>query len=185
MTNEMNEFQLDYTAEEINEKLGMVKDMTETNARLDTANEKLDELLVRTSFRIESGVYTAEEDQVGTATTNIQVEIPCTVGAKLIVFKADDATYGVISELTGTLWCVGVICQAVTTLPLGKVNNFRHWSFQVQMDDSTTSPKPLFENTLFYDGTTDGRVWFPVKAVKAGTYNWTAYYWDDPSDATA
>ena len=141
-------------------------------------NTKLDELMasVNSGFRMESGVYTVDAD--APYVSGVPVKIPCSSGAKILVFKPDgDAntgTYKAIMDDKTDLWTIGVLgncLAAVSLLTWGTRGVVCRYAKQTNGSYSANEMGVTCNNT---DGFS-----FTVAALKAGTYNWTAYYWNE------
>lgn len=142
-------------------------------------NEKLDALVLSASFRMQTGTYTVATDITETTT----ISIPGTSGAKLLLFQADDTTYAAIKSIAegdamrGHDWTVGVLAQILSEFNFGGKTR----CYIAYMDELTYNSKtywqPADKTVLCANG--DGGFSFSVFALKAGKYNWTAYYWDE------
>lgn len=171
--------------------MGKVVDMTETNAKLDelsgdvsegmsSINEKLDMLLggsvePTNGFRSESGSMVLDANALpASGKTTIAVDVPCSDGAKICVFMPDDKTLSdILATDDGTKWLVGFIGQVIVQIPFGANKLMRYWSYAMSMNDNIPShSQAMAENT---DGFR-----FGCNCLKKGTYNWTAYYWNEP-----
>ena len=158
---------------------GEVVDMTETNEKIDafaeSTNGKLDALLqsVGSGFRVETGVYTAEED-AGVSINNKTaiVELPCK-GVKILVFTPDDDTSTSILATTSGTWLVGFVGQALKKIPYMDKNYLQCGGYLSNINDGTL----VNTGAMIIDA--DNGAKFGVAGIKAGTYNWTAYYWND------
>lgn len=162
-----------------------VVDMTEVN-------EKLDTILQGVSFREVKGQLVVNAatgadiiyaDGTIDATTgdlipvegksSLKVKLPIPNGARIVCIKADAETEAAIKK-TQTHYFV----QATIDFgPIGYLlmeNLFPtiNWGYK----ESTSNWNYIQGNTQFYN--TDGLT-FGVSRLKAGTYNWTAYYWND------
>lgn len=164
-----------------------VIDMTETNEKLDGLAESMEVLLNRTSFRMEKGVYTVANDLSGAQT----VQVPCASGANLLVFMPDDATRDIITATgaTRTPWFLGLVAQRLVQFPYQRANYFMYRSYMSMMKYNETDTSGAFvpsdhgaeaNNVGGVDG--NGNPYgfsFPCIGLKAGNYNWTAYYWNE------
>ena len=160
------------------EKKEFVYILEKENVMLKSIDNRLETILNATNsgFHTESGMLEVAADSAEVT----PVTIPCTNGAKLLVVKADDATYADIMATDGSVqWMLGYACQRISTIHNDlTVPQFRGWitfpvfvsdQNQVAVDSATTSVRA---------NDTDGFK-FNTFAVKAGKYNWTAYYWND------
>lgn len=156
------EFYENYVASE-------VVDMTETNGKIDALAELLNRSL---SFHTETGVYTVDADLTGSQ----QIKVPCTSGAKVLVFMPDDATKEAILNTTGTAWLVGAVGQVIVKVPNGTKEAYRgHMILMTEESDGSYKPR---DKTGTSCNNEDGFL-FVCGGIKAGTYNWTAYYWNE------
>lgn len=152
---------------------GKVVNMSEVNNKLD--------ILVRSaSFRTESGTIVLEEDMLPeSGKASITVRVPCTDGAKLVDFHADSDTLAAIKKTTGKNYVVSLIGNYFAP----DANNARggYASYLCQMQeywyDGTNYGWRLCDSSAATANTDGFR--FGAFALKAGTYHWTAYYWDD------
>lgn len=153
-----------------------VVDVKEVNEKLDGLTESMEMLLNQSAngFRVETGVYTAEADLGYGAIT-----VPCTIGAKVVVFVPDDETFTAItSNPNGTQYLVGAVCEAIIELPFTSLAYRRYGGYLVQMR-ATPNGSTIMESagTMTLSDTNSFK--FAAQALKAGTYNWTAYYWNE------
>jgi len=144
-----------------------VKNMADIDSKLDT-------LLQSASFRTESGVYVASE----TITSNTQIQLPCTNGAKAIEFYADDATLEAIEATTGVKYVGSVVGIVEPSSPNIKtisgmkccmfyMEDFTSYGYGWKLGANVTSPK------------NNNGISFNVLAILQGTYHWKAYYWNN------
>ena len=133
-------------------------------------DNKLDALLgqVNSGFSCVSGSFTLDADD-GNATTVAAIRtlpgIPG--GAKLVVFEADTDTLAMIKGLSGYFVTGGAL----------------QFTPQAQNADNRCGYTSLWANSknnytasVAYN---DGGISFSGYTLKAGTYNWTAYYWNE------
>lgn len=169
MTSETGKYYLDYPAEEINARLGMVDDITAINAKIDKA----------LSFRTETGVYEAAEDE---ATSPLI--IPCTLDPKILVIEADRVVKGADGKTTyerilesNEETFVGAVGQMLTKLtPLEEATSSPMYPFYWCYMASTIDKTPTKSTAMFRNNGT--KMQFGAPRRVAGRYNWTAYYWD-------
>ena len=139
-----------------------------TNEDMAVIDEKVDKLLQSASFRVVRGIYAPTE----TVPANTTITIPCPAGAKLFVIMCDDATDAAIKQLTDALYHQGFIANFV--------------------DDTSAEVNPRNTLALIWAGTynqngggsltasnTEGFTITTGYPILPGTYNWTAYYWDE------
>ena len=144
------------------------------NVMLKSIDERLKTILDATNsgFHTESGTLEVATDSAKVT----QVTIPCSDNAKLIVVKADDATYADIMATGGSAqWMLGYACQCVSSIHNDiPTPQFRGW-LTCTVEDG---------GTVCVDSKTTGcqnskGIKFNTYALKAGKYNWTAYYWNE------
>ena len=145
-------------------------------------NDKLDVLLQSASFRKVSGTLVLESDMLPpSGQSTFAVKLDCPNGAKTVDFHADDATLKAIKATTskeplytavvlGNCFAPGVVDYAGDMVGyMGMMSDY--WYDGVNYGRSLNNNSSVMTNT-------DG-VQFKVMALKAGTYHWTAYYWDE------
>lgn len=156
-----------------------VVDVTETNEKIDamaeSTNSKLDAIMrsVNSGFRVETGVYTVAEDLSGSQ----KIIVPGTVGAKIMVFEPNEATKEALLGTTGSSWVFAVVVQVVTELPYSRIDYLGYGSYLIMMNKDGGTGAIINKSTeasINADG-----LGFKCAGIKAGTYNWTAYYWND------
>ena len=137
-------------------------------------------------FRMESGALRVDSDQKGTS-GQYSLKIPCANGAKLFFIQADNTeivdtvnnrtTYNVIikgtTENDGNGWFVGAFGQMLKKDIGTKTDRAHMYNMKVL---STNKWQPGETGTSCTN--TDG-ISITTLGVKAGKYNWTAYYWDE------
>ena len=147
----------------------VVDDMKVIDGKLDTLM-----MSVNSGFRMESGVLHFDEDQ-GVGASSYKLKIPCTSAPKAITIRADDATYALIKDGTtasdGNYWFIGAMGNAIAIV--GSKSTYR--SYVCQMNTLNNKWQPTEAGTTF-DNTDCTFVTF---GVKAGNYNWSAYYWNE------
>lgn len=166
----------------------MTGDMSAIHAKLDLLLGGTEEPAEPTNgFRVESGVYTAETDSSGAT----QMNIPCSPGAKIFAFVPDDETQSRVAALNTQPVFLGYIGQRVAKLTAA-LNNTLPPAYRghgtiirstcVQTDCPSHDTLAVFDA---YDGGGDNTNGFQFTAIglKSGTYNWTAYYWNEPEEA--
>ena len=154
-------------------------------SKIDT---KLDALLdlVNSGFHTESGVLEVTDD-IGDVSNPYLLKIPCKPGAKTVLIQADDETYSeIISSVKNAenLWFVGAMGNSIT-----KVGNQENRAFLSRMDIVTVSGKEYWRPSDRSSSCSnvggvdeDNKLYcytFNTAGVKAGKYNWTAYYWNE------
>ena len=144
----------------------------EVNECMEVIDGKLDTLLfqVNSGFRVETGSYTVEADI--TSESEAIVELPCK-GVKILSFVSDDATRTKILDTTSGIWMVGFVGQTITELPYILETYIRCGGYVSRMNAGK------LENAAGIILDTDNGVKFGAVGLKAGTYNWTAYYWNE------
>lgn len=140
-----------------------------------TVDSKLDNILdrVNSGFHTESGVLVIDEDING-GTSIISTKIPCTSGAKMLTLQADDDTYAKIVASPGAYWTIGCFGNCVTKV--GGYDNRGYLARMIPYPNDSTKWYAADAGTTFDN--TDGFSFNHV-AMKAGRYNWTAYYWNE------
>ena len=171
-----------------------VKDMALVGDALDTLVESMNSM--SKGFRIESGTMTLDADVLPAEGTNkITVKLRddasgmyCPSGAKMFVFYADNTTLTAIKNMYKQVTDTFTPPQYVGTV-LGNCfePNIANYSAgtlsymsQLQYIDTLASWHKgwVLANSVTTANNADG-VSFSALALKAGTYNWTAYYWDE------
>lgn len=167
--------------------------LSKEDVTMKEVNEKLDALMLSASFRRESGTLVVDAnilgddtvDDSGNITTDglTTVTIPCTSGAKLLFFHADDDTYAVLKAIAAddennrrqTKWVVGYLGQCI-----GNIGSRENRGYMAQMETFTAGSKTYWQA---FDAAATGDnasgYTFGVYGLHAGKYNWTAYYWDE------
>lgn len=144
-------------------------------------NVKLDNLLaqVNSGFRTESGVLVVDSDITDPTDYIIEVKIPCTSGAKMLTFQPDSDTMNRITKNTssadGVFWLVGAMGNCVT-----QVGNQANRGYMQRMDNYSYGGKNYW-TPVEVGSKCDNTDGFTLSAngLKAGRYNWTAYYWNE------
>lgn len=160
-----------------------VVDMTEVNGKLDALTESMNS--VSKGFRVESGVMVVESDILpAEGSSTFYVRIPCSNGAKVFYFHADDTTRNAIAnaykteespnEYTGSVF--GNCCAPGVVDYAGKQRSYMATLYHFA--DITWHNGWLLADKSTTVRNTDGAE-FNCFALKAGTYNWTAYYWNE------
>lgn len=153
---------------------------------MSNVDSKLDILIESTNsgFHTESGVYEVSAD-IGSVTS---IKIPCSSGAKILTFQADATvtgsdgytTYERITTQTsasnGVKWVVGVMGNCLTQIGKNASRGYMSAMQEVQTSATTTKYQP--GDGAVNCTNTDGFK-FSAYGIKAGSYNWTAYYWND------
>jgi hypothetical protein len=122
---------------------------------------------VNSGFRMETGVYTVEAD----IASNAVIELPWK-DVKFFVFVSDDSTRETILATTSGLWMVGFAGQTLAELPYLSPTFIRCAGYLCRMNNGK------LENSAGAIVHTDDGIKFACNAIKAGTYNWIAYYWN-------
>lgn len=150
---------------------GVIEDMKEVNSKLDT-------LLVANSFRIERGTLVLEADFQDGGDNIVTLSVPCPSGAQMFTLQPDADTLTKIKATTkadGIEWMVAAFGQCGRTIGTGANRGLQRRmmaitylgnEFWMEGDQACTC-----DNTNGFS--------FTVNGVKAGTYEWTAYYWDE------
>ena len=139
------------------------------------------------AFRVETGVMVVEKDIMPDAgQSKFTIKIPCSNGAKTADFHADDATMAAIKATQGTNYLATFLGNffAPKVGQAADNNKPRSYFSKMSFTESFAGSSKYNNGWLVDDnGThnaanTDG-VTFVAQALKAGTYEWTAYYWND------
>lgn len=155
--------------------------MSEVVDDMRVIDSKLDDILalVNSGFRIESGQYVLDDDVRPDEKGVVAITVPCPNGAKLFVFQPNEATLETITEKTtkedGVNWTVGVLGNC------GKqVGKFPNRGYMQHMHAFTYKGQEYWDpgdSSCSCDNTNGFK--FGTHGLKAGTYNWTAYYWNE------
>lgn len=144
---------------------------------------KLGELVerVNSGFHTESGTLVLDDDMLpASGKSTFTLKLPCSSGAKMVEFWADDNTRAEIFASTGKMYvasAVGNCFAPEITAKSGKPKTFFIVMKEYLVNGASYAWLPL-------DGSgnstnTDGFQLELIPALKAGTYHWTAYYWND------
>lgn len=177
----------DYTVvnkERLNSDLGKIADairaMTGTTESLEFPYEMEDVLKNTHAVYSVTGTLNLENDAVpGTATTSGQYVITngCPGNAKLFVLTADSTTTNLIKAKTDTrIYTLGVICGFANV-------EFENITSQNSAKCVTNAWIGYQSKTASGAGTASNvnGISFNSYTLLAGTYYWTAYYWDEPT----
>ena len=147
---------------------GEVIEMTRTNAQLKALTESVN--IMSKGFRMESGVFTNASDSEG----QVVLEWPLK-GVKILTFTSntEDGTRANILNTTSGTWLIGFVGQTLAELPYLMNTYIR------SVGHSSTINGGKIETAGVILMPTDFGVKFSFVGLKAGTYNWTAYYWDE------
>ena len=160
---------------------------------LKTAGKYCDkDIRVKTHFRIESGTHVVPVD-VGSLSSVHTAKLDCMSGAKLLVLQADNNVVGedgktTYKRITDTeddgehKWTVGVLGNCISKVgDEEKVGNRCYMptmiTTYIKYGDAYYDVYAVAPNDMPCDNT-DGFS-FSSYGLKAGRYNWTAYYWDE------
>ena len=145
------------------------------------------DIRVTSHFRIEKDTMevTAEVKPVSPA-KSITVRIPCSSGAKVVVFNANDTTMAAIKDSSGTKY----IATFMANFFAPKMGHHANTS-KTQSYGSTLTYEEYYKDNDNYnngwlvgacsasDVSNEDGCTFVCQALKEGTYEWTAYYWDE------
>jgi hypothetical protein len=159
----------------------VIDDMTQIDNKLDVIMES-----INSGFHTESGVMSVSEDVLPDAgKSSITIEIPCSNGAKLLVFYADDDTFNAIKSCVGTNYTASFIGNSFMPQFRNQLNATVSTQQMLKYDEEMLKYPTLANNGWLVDmgsvsgySNTNGYT-FTVRALKAGNYHWTAYYWND------
>lgn len=148
------------------------------NADMEVIGSRLDSLMssINGGFRIESGVVVLEEEVLPTSGSSFNFRIPCSNGAKIVDFHADADTLVAIKATSGKRYVASLLANicapkvanhygATRSLLMAMKDQGGSYGYMIDTDATTVDNK---------DGLT-----FGCRALLAGTYEWTAYYWND------
>lgn len=165
---------------------GEVIDMTETNEKLDALAESVNSL--SKGFSIKSGTLIVEED-VGSSAEPYTVVIPCPAGAKVVTLIPDNTTRAVITSMpkptteSYSKWFLGFHGQVLNKFPWGSTNSkydrYRGILAQMELISGNWIPYDCGTTCNNNESYLEDGFSFVCMGIKAGTYNWTAYYWND------
>ena len=172
-----------------------VTDMKGVSGKLDTLMEIVNRSL---SFRIESGTMTVTEDVlpedgqyqifVHLRDGDFHTGKPCSSGAKTFVFYPDNATLTAIEnmykQVTDTWTPPNYTCavhgncfEPSVTNASGDIMSYMSMLQYVPTMASQRKGWWVYDYSTIADNKSGAN--FAAYALKAGTYHWTAYYWDE------
>lgn len=145
-------------------------------------DSKMDMLLQQchSGFRMESGTMVIEKDMLpdGGAST-VTVRIPCSNGAKTIDFHADSDTLTAIKATSGVNYAASVLGNCFAKEVVNKTGNARSYMAMMEEIFYNGESKGWYLNDYGCTVTNTDGIQFACLALKAGTYHWKAYYWND------
>ena len=125
--------------------------------------------------RTESGTITLSEDWVSASGESYKVQ--CSNGAKLLDFHADEATLAAIQGTTGVSYLATCLGNGGFPKIINMQGKARSYA-SIMTEVIAGSGKWFLWDAATTCKNTDGFT-FAAYAIKAGTYHWTAYYWDE------
>jgi hypothetical protein len=134
-------------------------------------DNKLDSLLasVNSGFHSISGSVTIETDILPASGTRVEYEVVCPPNAKMFVFEANEDTLATIQAKTDANYTIGVIGNCGNAIEINARNGLcAVWQGKQRVVGQGGS----IVNA-------DNGIYFDCLPLIAGTYNWTAYYWND------
>lgn len=146
-------------------------------------DEKLSILMqsVNSGFRTESGTIVLEEDMLpASGQSYFAYTVPCSNGAKLFDFHADSDTLAAIKATTGIPYYTALLGNGFApgiTDNGGNMIGLLMCMQELIIDGTNYGWQPVAGSSFIK--TTDGGVKFGCYGLKAGTYHWTAYYWNE------
>jgi hypothetical protein len=161
------------------------EDMKEIDNKLETLEELMNSVVK--GFRTESGVIVLDEDVLPKSGSIFQYRIPCSNGAKLVDFHADDNTFAAIkakataNQPNGTRYSASLLanCCAPKVMNHSGITKSLIMSIRNQgYQGSAYAGIDMIDTDSTTVDNTDG-LKFNCRALMAGTYHWTAYYWND------
>lgn len=168
--------------------------MSEVTEDMKAIDDKLETLLasVHSGFRMESGVYEVTQDQAGTGSVYF-FNIPCSSGAKLFFIQADDTevidtennrtTYAVIlnttQSISGPYWLIGALGSYGEQVGYKKNRGLISYMGNASYSDGSMRWTPR-EAGMPCDNTKGIQI--ATYGLKAGKYNWAAYYWNEQEE---
>ena len=155
---------------------GEVVNMTAIDEKLGILMES-----VNSGYHTESGTIVLEEDMLpASGQSYFAYTVPCSNGAKLFDFHADDPTLAAIKATTGTPYYTAILgnrfAPKITDNGGNMIGLLMHMREDI-IDGTNYGWRP--SNSTSFIKTTDGGVKFACYALKKGTYHWTAYYWNE------
>ena len=150
-----------------------VTSMANIENKVDTLIQIIDK-----GFRIESGTVVLETD-VGDGTTAFMYNISCSNGAKMFTFCADDNTLEAVRANEGIKYMTSVLGNCFEP---GVRNDNKQIRSLAERNTDMTSYGASYGWRITDSATTvdnTNGISFNCHALKAGTYHWKAYYWND------
>lgn len=133
------------------------------------------------SFRTESGTIVLEEDMLAASSGSLfTYKIECSNGAKMLDFHADSDTLAAIKESSDNFYVASILGNCFAP---GIANHYKNQRSYISMmketviNSSGDTAWRLIDNGTTVTNTDGCQV--PITALKAGTYHWTAYYWNE------
>ena len=146
-------------------------------------DSKLEILAQSARFRIESGTVVLTADMLADASPGYFIyEIPCSEGVKFFAFHADNDTRAKITATSGTQFVISVFGNYFVPDVVDASNAQTGFgqtmqNFVYEGKDYGWMARPAtFKRVVPSQG---NGVAFRAPALKAGTYRWTAYYWNE------
>ena len=144
-------------------------------------NDNLAVLAKSASFRTESGTIVLEEDMLAASSGSFfTYKIECSNGAKMLDFHADSDTLAAIKGSSDNFYVASILGNCFAP---GIANHHKNQRSYISMMKETVinSSGDTAWRLTDTGGTvtnTDG-CQVSITALKAGKYNWTAYYWNE------
>ena len=159
-------------------------DMKEIDNKLDVLAESM--ASVGKGFRTESGVIVLDADMLPEeGKTGVTIRIPCSNGAKTVDFHADSDTLATIRTSQGTRFFGSLVGNffAPNAGQTGRSDNSSSYMVALKYDETLPQTEKynfgwLLQPVASTATNTDG-VTFGTYALKAGRYEWIAYYWNE------
>lgn len=159
-----------------------VNDMGNIDNTLELLAESVNS--VSKGFRTESGVLVVDADMLpASGSSTVTVRIPCSNGAKTVDFHADADTLTAIrasqgksylGSFLGNFYAPNAGQTSLSDVPGSFMSTLQYESTLTQYNGGWLLRAGANSKASNADGCT-----VPVNALKAGRYEWTAYYWND------
>ena len=142
-------------------------------------SDTLDTLLeqVNSGFHMESGTVEITDANIGEYFSSNKLMIPCSSGAKTVVFQADMDTVTAIKADATTHWTLGLVANCFG--PVGDITSSFYTNRGYVCRLAPNSQGKYVPSEVGCGGNNTDGFTVSLAALKVGTYNWTAYYWNE------